>query len=127
MNNYIEIINKNKLILYNKNKKEIIENTFNDYINRILSKDLTTINGRLDAVKNKYGYKKLTPLFIDDYLCFIPIEKIKENIIYINVFNVVEVNENKIVFLDGQNLKIYKNSKSILNNIKRAKQIKKLK
>ena len=127
MTNYIEIINKNKLILYNKNKKEIIENTFNDYINRILSKDLTTINGRLDAVKNKYGYKKLTPLFIDDYLCFIPIEKIKENIIYINVFNVVEVNENKIVFLDGQNLKIYKNSKSILNNIKRAKQIKKLK
>lgn len=122
---YVEILNNKMIKLYNNSEIIIRNQTFKEYINELLIKDLTDIEGRLKAIKSKYGYKKLIPIYIRDDLCFIPLENTQYNKLYINIYSIVKILNNEVIFIDGEVLKTKKNFKTLKNYIMRAKQIKK--
>lgn len=125
MINYIEILSNKTIKIYKTKQVEVLNLSFEKYLNVLLLKDLTTFNGRIEAIKKKYKYKKLVPIYIDDTMCFIPVENIEYNSIYINAYSIYKITYQKIIFIDGSSLSIYKNLKTISNNINRAKAIKK--
>ena len=122
---YVEILNNKTIKLYKINEVLVLNQSFQKYINELLISDLTDIEGRLKAIKNKYGYKKLVPIYITDNLCFIPLENIQYNRLYINIYSIVKTHDDKVVFIDGDVLKTKKNFKTLINYIMRAKHIKK--
>jgi len=77
--NYIKAYS-NKIII---NNNEVINQNINTYLNNILIHQLTTVYGRVDAIKNLYGYKKLVPIYINSQLILFPISNLKE---YENIY-----------------------------------------
>lgn len=125
MINYIEILNNKTIKIYESREIKKLNLSFEKYINELLLNDLTTYTGRIEAIKKKYNYRKLVPIYINDTICFIPLENKEYNSIYINVYSVYKIIYDKIIFIDGSSLLIYKNLQTISNNINRARGIKK--
>lgn len=125
MINYIKILNNKTIKIYETREIKVLNLSFEKYINELLLNDLTTYTGRIEAIKKKYNYRKLVPIYINDTICFIPLENIEYNSIYINVYSVYKIIYDKIIFIDGSSLLIYKNHQTISNNINRARGIKK--
>lgn len=96
----------------NKDTKSInqkIDDLFDEY----LLNHLTTLKGRLDAIKKVYHINKNIPVYLDYNLIFIQIfNKKQTNNIYINICRIIDMikdNEDTIiVFDDGSKLKIKK-------------------
>ncbi len=121
MINYIKILNR-QIEIHENCKIKIVDQTLNKYLNRILIDDLTTLKGRMDAVKNKYQFKKLIPLYINETLCLMPIDNKKSiNNIYINIKSINFIKDSTtIVFYNGEELKINIKKSLITKYIERA-------
>lgn len=107
------------------NNKIKIKNTFKKYIEDILLEQLTTYKGRIDAIKKIYGYKKLTPIYINEQICFIPLNSLKDyEQVYINIYQVKyfkKINyQTEVKFLDNTEIIINKLYNNIYNNYKRG-------
>lgn len=107
------------------NNKTHIQTNFRKYIETYLESQLTTFKGRVDAIKNKYGFHKLIPIYISHQLCFIPLNNLKDyELVYINIYeiNLIQKVKNKtlIKFHDQSEIIINKQFNSIYNNYKRA-------
>ena len=119
--NYIKTYTKEIYV----NGKEKLNIKFNDYINQLLLGQLTTLKGRVDAIKSKYKLLKLTPIYINKYMCLFPIYNLKdyENI-FINVFEIKTLDtinkKTRIEFINGDKLIVNKNINVINNYIRRA-------
>ena len=125
MINYIKQIDKQLIIFYENNTPKIYKESIETYIDNILLNDLTTYKGRLDAVKKKYNYKKLIPIYINQYICLIPLYSLKsEYNLYINIYNILDINGSTIIaFKNGMKIKINKQIKTIKDYVKRARKI----
>lgn len=63
--------------------------TIYNLLNNICLKQLTTLNGRVEAIKQVYKIFKFVPIYINDNLIFQPIYPNKNwNQIYINICNI---------------------------------------
>lgn len=123
MINYIQILNREIKI----NNKTVIQKTFEQYLNSLLIKDLTTYKGRIDAIRIKYNYRKLIPIYICEDLCLIPIENKKSiDNLYLNIYSIkyIDITSN-IIFNDNTIIKLDKKYHIIKKYIKRALTIKK--
>lgn len=74
------------------------ELTVNDTINKIINqtclKFLTTLDGRIEAIKQVYKISKFIPVYITDGLILQPIYSNKNwNQMYINICNIKKVNK----------------------------------
>jgi competence transcription factor ComK len=78
-----------------KIREEIIVNdTINFIINQTCLKFLTTIEGRIEAIKQVYKISKFVPIYITDGLILQPIYSNKSwKQIYINISNIKKVNK----------------------------------
>ena len=122
--NYIKTMN-NKIAIYTKKSIKTYKVSFNNYINKVLLKDLTTLPGRIDAVKIKYHIYKLVPIYIDKDICLLPLFNLNSDInIYINVYQVLKTindsNKTKIIFIDGEELYVNINTSTLKNKIKKV-------
>jgi hypothetical protein len=101
---YIKKIDSNEFII----NQDICE-LFDNY----LLNQLTTLNGRLDAIKKVYHINKNIPVFLDNNLVFIQTfnKKQHENI-YINVHRIIDMIKDKentiIIFEDESKLLVEK-------------------
>ena len=73
--------------------KEIETNELiNVVINKACLKHLTTLDGRLEAIKKGYNIYKLTPIYVSDNLVLQPLYSTRNwNQIYINICNIKKV------------------------------------
>lgn len=73
--------------------KEIQTNELiNVVINKACLKYLTTLDGRLEAIKKGYNIYKLTPIYVSDNLVLQPLYSTRSwNQIYINICNIKKV------------------------------------
>ena len=112
----------NKIIL---NDKENIYSTMEEYLNKVLLNQLTTLKGRLDAIKKLYGFRKLVPLYITNTLILFPINNLKdyENI-YINAVNIINIykhgSKTVIEFQGSTKLCVNKNCSQVIKYYQRA-------
>ena len=51
MINYIEILSNKTIKIYKTKEVEVLNLSFEKYLNVLLLKDLTTFNGRIEAIK----------------------------------------------------------------------------
>ena len=72
----------------------IVNETINKIINQTCLKFLTTLDGRIKAVKQVYKISKLVPVYISNGLILQPIYSNKNwNQLYINICNIKKVNK----------------------------------
>jgi competence transcription factor ComK len=120
-----------KLIIKTKNGKEVFNKTFKEFINPYCIAQLTTLKGRIDAIKIKYRMRKHIPIFIDLELNLFPTSNQKDiNNIYVNAYNIkrvleLEDNQTIIIFKNDDKLVIHKSYKIIYRNYQRALDISK--
>lgn len=63
-------------------------------INQTCLKFLTTIEGRIEAIKQVYKISKFVPIYINNNLILQPVNSIKNwQQIYINIYNIKKVNK----------------------------------
>lgn len=115
-------------IIYTIKEKIVIRDPIEKVINKWCLDSLTTYQGRLDAIKQKYRLKKLVPIYIDKELMLFPIDnKQKLDNVYINSLNVLEIdklaNQTKIVFKNKEYLIIDKKYQLINNYYQRCLKI----
>ena len=119
--NYIKTYS-NKIII---NDRQILNYNINVYLNNILLSQLTTVVGRVEAIKTIYGFKKLVPIYIDRQLILFPIANLKdyENI-YVNASNIIRIIKKEtftvIEFICGKKLYVNKSYFQINKYYKRA-------
>ena len=119
--NYIKT-SYDKIII---NDETIINQSINNYLNYILLQQITTLEGRVDAIKKIYGFKKLVPIYINKNNILFPVYNLKEyENIYINACSVIGVykrdSKTVIEFVGFKKLIINKSIKQILKNFERA-------
>lgn len=72
----------------------IVNETINKIINQTCLKFLTTLDGRIEAIKQVYKISKFVPLYINEGLILQPIYSIKSwKQIYINICNISKINK----------------------------------
>ena len=72
----------------------IVNETINKIINQTCLKFLTTLDGRIEAIKQVYKISKFVPIYINEGLILQPIYSIKSwKQIYINICNIKKVNK----------------------------------
>lgn len=78
-----------------KVREEVIVNdTINNVINQTCLEFLTTLDGRIKAIKQVYKISKFVPIYINDGLILQPIYSNKSwKQIYINICNIKKVNK----------------------------------
>lgn len=114
------------LIIETKTGPEVIHESFEDFITPYCLAYLTTLKGRLDAIKLKYQIRKHIPVFINSELVLFPIASQKDlNNIYMNAYNIkriIPIDEEKthIIFNNGKTLLVPKQAKIIKNYYLRA-------
>lgn len=123
MINYIQKSNRSIII----NNQKTVNMTLEKYIDFLLINDLSTYAGRIKSIRQRYGYRKLVPIYIDNTICLIPLENKKSlNNIYLNVHEINIIEETGlIIFNNGDSLITNKKIKTLYKYIQRAKMIKK--
>lgn len=88
------IKNSNSTNIVKIHEELIVNETINKIINQACLSFLTTLAGRIDAIKQVYKISKLVPVYISDGLILQPIYNNKNwNQIYINICNIKKVNK----------------------------------
>lgn len=104
----------NQTIVKKINQEEyLIDEKVEDLFDKILLKQLTTYDGRIEAIKKVYHIYKHIPIYIDYNLVFIQIFNKKQyNNIYINICRIIDMikdgEDTIIIFDDGFRIKITK-------------------
>ena len=125
----IKILNRSLEITYIDGNNKILNKTLEKYFNEILLDSLTTYRGRINAIKEKYHFKKYVPIYISSNCCFIPISKLDDiNNMFINVYTILDIckinDKTKITFIDNTSIVINKKYQQYISIIKRAISIK---
>lgn len=108
LNNYILYLEEDKnntKIVYSNNLLEIYYCKVKTIFNKICLDDLTTIDGRIKAIKEIYGYKRNVPIYLNKDIVLFKVKDIQTNSTqYINSIYIKTItkegNTCKINFMD---------------------------
>lgn len=105
--------NRTTLIYQKNNIVQEVNQTIERFLNQFCLKDLTTLNGRIQAISEVYHIRKQIPIYLSNKLILIQIANKKEiDNLYINSYNIVDIiedNNNTIIyFSDLSKIKIEK-------------------
>ena len=112
----------NRIII---NNVDIYLQSIEEYFDNLLLNQLTSYKGRIDAIKRKFKFQKLIPVYIDNLNIFVPINNLKEyENIYINAARVIKTaakgKSTIVYFIDKTKLEVNKNENLIIKYISRA-------
>lgn len=115
---YLEKGNRSTIIHYINNEVNEIDILLERYLNNLCLNDLTTLSGRINAIKEKYHIVKNVPIYIKDDLVLFPTSNKKNySNIYLNSVYIKRIipqeEKTKIIFYDNQSLIIDKNYHTI--------------
>ncbi len=92
---YLVKNNRSTNIVYS-NKEINIKQTINNILNHECLKTLSTLDGRINAIKQQYNIYKFIPIYLNENLILQPIYPKKHwRQIYINICNVKKIEEIK--------------------------------
>jgi len=80
---------------------------------------MTTIDGRIKAMSKYWGSNYNVPIYVNDDLCFLKVDKY----VWINVCNVEKIVEKNIIFLSGMTLHFEISKRNLKEKIVRLKDI----
>lgn len=115
---YLEKGNRSTIVHYINNEVEELEILLDRYLNNLCLDYLTTLSGRVNAIKEKYHIVKNVPIYISENLVLFPTSNKKHySNIYLNSIYIkkIQPQEDKttIIFYDNQSIQIDKNYHTI--------------
>jgi len=98
------------------------------YLDSLLLSQLCTMEGRINAIKCKYKFIKLTPIYINESICLIPLQSFSSiTNLFINIKEILDIkkydNRTLIIFKDNKRIIVDKTYKSFKENYKKASMI----
>ncbi|XMB86953.1 competence protein ComK [Mycoplasmatota bacterium WC44] len=100
----------------------ILDISTNKFINDLCIQGLSTYKGRIDAVKIKYGFKSLVPIYVsEDCLLFPTVSPRNYECIWINYFKIKHIKKNQIIMKDNNKIDI--RDKLISKQLKKCEEI----
>lgn len=111
MLNYIKKTTDNKLYISSDNEIDILDCTFQKYINLQLTKTLTNLQSREQTTKRVLGFSSKIPLYIGPTILLICMKSYRlESSLYINYHSIKSCQTNKnnviITFLSNHCIKL---------------------
>ena len=127
---YIDKINGVTNIHYIDDQNEIVSVSPIKYLNSLCLNELTTLQGRIDAIKINFNIVKNVPIYIKENLVlFLTTSRNKIDNMYINSIYIKHIIDEKdktrIVFYDDQFVLVKNSYNTIKNNYEKCLKIKK--
>ena len=91
-------------------RKVVLEKGMNQFLNHLLLNELTTLSGRIEALKKKYALKYHVPIVVNQQVCFFTLRPLRHphsiclNIYAIKSFVGYETTQTMIVFHNYETL-----------------------
>lgn len=129
MNNLLYIKeNHYQIVLYYDDGKIHKESDLQKYLHTLCLQEYTTLKGRIEAVKEVFGFKYNIPIYINEKVIFVKIPQEEYNL-WINVYNIVSINKvdqynTRIVFTNNFSLIVIMNKNRLVSIIKKGQMIK---
>lgn len=125
--NYIRRNNKGIEVSIN-GKLMYINKGIRWYLNDLCIKNLSTLDGRIDAVKKKYNIKHKVPIFVDSKCILFSTGSMRDfEVVYINYFEMIEYSSKDektiIYFKDGTNIDIKLSLKIVRKQVSKIQYI----
>ena len=84
------------LYVVKEHQSEVIQKGLRQYINELMMNEFVTLDGRISALKKKFGLKNNVPMYIHQSCCLYTTKPLRDfNTICINYCNVLSVRETK--------------------------------
>jgi len=84
-----------------------IKDSISKYFNSLCIGNFSTFDGRINALKNRYGYKTLTPLYVSSDLIFFPTMSPRNyDCLWINYFAVKEIRDEEVVLVNEEIIEV---------------------
>ncbi|MFP4286333.1 MAG: competence protein ComK [Candidatus Izemoplasmataceae bacterium] len=96
------------------------------YLNQLCIHELTTLEGRLQAIKKKYDKKYNTPIYINASCCFFYLEPLRNiealviNLKTVKTITKLALNKTQITFIDGSILHVMFDEAHVLKRFRQA-------
>jgi hypothetical protein len=121
---YIYHHNKETIVMVKEGKK-VLESSLEEFLSPYFLEYLTTLKGRVDAIRLKYHIRKNVPLFVDETLNLFPTSDLKDlNNIFLNAYNIKRVydfqRKTKVEFKSGHELIISQPYSKVYRHYRRA-------
>lgn len=116
--------NKQTLMVFIQGVREILNVSFYDFVEMALLESLTTLKGRTDAIKKKYGFRKNIPIFINSDLIYFALP-LENQLLFVNALQIQAINshfaaQTEILFKDGNRLLVNNSCRLVKNRWRRA-------
>ncbi len=103
---YLKKSNRATLLYFKNNKVEEVPYTLEKLLDNYCYQDLTTYEGRIEAIKKVYHISKHVPIYLSENIVLIQSKNKKElDNIYINSYNILDMiednNKTQITFSDN--------------------------
>ncbi len=115
---YIEDLNGQTMLVY-PYKNSVINDKMHKVINDECILYISTLEGRRKAMSKYWGSNYNVPIYICEKICLLKIDSIK----WINICNVENISNKKIIFKCGEILQFDINERIIKNKIRKLKDI----
>lgn len=126
--NYLKRDNRATVIAYDTHK-ELIDKTIFTVLDELCLEYLSTLQGRVDAVKIRFNYKKYIPIYVSSSLILQPLQELKAwDLVYVNANNIREIirhdEDTTIEFLSGEQLTVNTDYEKVVHYIEKSIKIK---
>lgn len=89
--------------------KEIYDASIKKFLNELCIENLSTFDGRINAVRIKHNIKSLVPLYVSNECLLIPTSSIRNyECVWINYYMIQSYDGNEIKMLDGSIIEVKK-------------------
>lgn len=87
--------------------KEIYDTSIKKFLNELCIENLSTFDGRINAVRIKHNIKSLVPLYVSNECLLIPTSSIRNyECVWINYYMIQSCDGNEIKMLDGSIIEV---------------------
>lgn len=129
MNNLLYLKeNSYQTLLYYTDEQIIKEDDYKNFLHTLCLKEYTTLKGRIEAIKELFGFKYNVPIYINDKIILVKIPEGEYNI-WINVYNIVSISEvdqysTNIVFVNNSSLVVMMSKNKVISIVNKGQMIK---
>ena len=120
---YIEKGNRSTIVHYINDELEELDILPERYLDNLCLTELTTLEGRVNAIKKKYHVIKNIPIYIKENLVLFPTHNKKSiNSIYIKSIEPIS-NKTKVIFYDNQEILVNRDAHLLKVNYEKCLKI----
>ena len=119
--------NRYNIEIYYEDQTQELDISLNKFFHKLCLEEFTTLPGRVQAIKEIFGFKYNPPIYINSQMIFVKIVD-EDNIYWVNGYHIVglekiNIHKTKIIFSNKTTLIINRSQKALKNILNKIKPI----